>query len=624
MKNKVTLNKVLSAQFLREEIKDLWRNGMPEGYKLGLKAIDDLFRFDLGMVAVYTGVPNYGKSEFIDYVCVRLNKRYGLKTLYYSPENFPVRRHLGKLIPKLSNKSFNDLIEEDIDTNMDYIEDNFFFLNIDTVNTLDDILTEAEALIVSNDIKILVIDAYNCLEDQRPSNLTETEYVSQIMTKLQKFSKKYNILINLVVHPKKLQKDSSGETAMPDRYDLAGSANFANKSDYIVIVHRDLYNDEVMIKTEKVKFKNYGTLGTRTIKYDYASGNYFDIEVPNTNKVDIAKQHEEEIYATAMEILSQIDKKDKQKNVLDVSVSYFENVFDKQSKEINLYDYLTDKDKKYYNKYSAIVDCIRNAKTDEERKEIKKNSNLPVITVSCTCGNDKSDIKTINNLICIDIDKKDNLTIIDRVPSLVKQLNCVAYFSKSVSGTGYYCLIPIKHIDLFKQHFNAIQRDFANMGITIDKSCSNPNRLRYYSYDNDAYINTNAEVYTSVLEDKREHKEQNTTNISDIDKTEMLESDKKQIFDMIKYLTTHKIDITKDYDDWLRIGAGIANAFGDKGYILFDRISSISPKYSSYECEDKYDSLLNNPLTDIGLGSVFHIYNKYRKAYEEKNKTSTL
>lgn len=614
MKNKVTLNKVLSAQFLREEIKDLWRNGMPEGYKLGLTAIDDLFRFDLGMVSVFTGVPNYGKSEFIDYVCVRLNKRYGLKTLYYSPENFPVRRHLSKLIPKLSNKSFNDLIEEDIDTNMDYIEDNFFFLNIDTVNTLDDILTEAEALIVSNDIKILVIDAYNCLEDQRPSNLTETEYVSQIMTKLQKFSKKYNILINLVVHPKKLQKDSSGETAMPDRYDLAGSANFANKSDYIVIVHRDLYNDEVMIKTEKVKFKNYGSLGTRTIKYDYASGNYFDIEEPNTNKVDIAKQHEEEIYATALAVLEQHERKSKQKNVLDVSVSYFDNVFDKQGTTINLYDYLIDKDKKYYNKYSAIVDCIRMCKTDEERKQVKKDSNLPCITTSCVCGNDKSDIKEVNNIICIDVDKQDNLTIMDKVPALVKQLSCVAYFSKSVSGTGYYCLIPIKHTDLFKQHFNALQKDFSDMGIVIDKSCSNANRLRYYSYDEDAYININAEVYDTVLEDRRE------TSITDNREIKPVNINDKSITEMLDYINNNKLDITNNYQRWLSITAAIANTYGEEGRDLYHSICKYHKAYNTYECDDKYNDLLVNSLSEYGIGTLFYTFNERRKEHEAKNK----
>lgn len=620
---KISLNGVFSEEYILERVMNLKKNGLPKGYTIGLDSVDDIFRLDTGMVAVWTGIPGSGKSEFVDFTCIRLNRKYGIKTAYYSPENSPIEMHIEKLVSKLTNRNFDDLTDEETIANTTYINENFYFMNFNKVSTLDDILKQAEELVLEKDVKVVVIDPYNKIDHQYDKHLTETQYISKVMDRLQLFAKKYNVLVNLVVHPRTQQTTDVNNLNM---YSINGSANFANKSDYIIVVHRNKHvnGDTVTVKCDKVKFKNYGSAGETEVKYDYQSGNYFDF-FEDTNKTDTTKTREEEMYTTAMEVLKQIDNKDKQKNVLDISVSYFTNVFDKVSKEINLYDYLMDKDKQYYNKYSGIVDCIRMCKTDEERKQVKKDSNLPCITTSCVCGNDKSDIKAINKIICIDIDKQDNLTIIDRVPSIVKRLNCVAYLAKSVSATGYYCLIPIKHTDLFKQHFNALQRDFADMGITIDKSCSNANRLRYYSYDKDAYINTNAEVYTSLMEDKREHKEQSTTNIdNDIDKVEMLESDKKQIFDMIKYLTAHKIDITKDYDDWLRIGAGIANAFGDKGYILFDRISSISPKYSSYECEAKYDSLLNNPLSDIGLGTVFHIYSKYRKAYEENNRTSTL
>lgn len=607
MKNKITLNKVLSAQFLKEEINNLYELGMPSGYKLGLK-VDNLFRLDTSMVNIITGVPNYGKSEFLDFCCIRLNKRYGLKTLYYSPENFPVKRHLAKLLSKLTNKSFKDLTKEEIDANIDYISDNFYFLNYETVNTLDDILNEAEQLIVSNNIKILNIDPYNTLEDQRTANLTETEYVSQVMTRLQKFAKKNDILINLVVHPKKLATDVNGYTVMPNRYDLNGSANFANKADYIVIVHRDFINNTTIIKCDKCKFSNYGQIGECEIQYDTISTNYFD----TTTSVSTATK-EEDMYMTALAVLEQHERKSKQKNVLDVNVSYFNNVFDKKGTTINLYDYLIDKDKKYYNKYSAIVDSIRNAKTDEERKELKKNSNLACVTISCETGDDKSDIKEVNNIICIDIDKQDNLTIIDRVPSLVKQLSCVAYFAKSVSGTGYYCLIPVKHTDMFKQHFNALQKDFADKGIVIDKSCSNVNRLRYYSYDNDAYINTNAEVYTTLLEDKRE------TSITDNRELKAIKINDKSIVDMLDYINKNKLDITNTYQNWLSVTAAIANTYSEEGRALYHNICKYHKAYNSYECDDKYNDLLNTPLSEFGIGTLFYIY-KERKAEHEAKK----
>ena len=602
-----TLNNVLSTQFLKEEINNLYTYGMPEGYKLNLQSIDNLFRLDTSMLNVITGVPNFGKSEFLDFVCVRLNKIYGLKTLYFSPENFPIKLHLSKLLRKITNKSFNDLTKEEIDVNINYISDNFYFLNYETVNTLDEILSEAERLIIEKDIKIINIDPYNTLEDQRPSNLTETEYVSQIMTRLQKFAKRYNVLINLVVHPKKLASDINGFTVMPNRYDLNGSANFANKSDYIIIVHRDFINNTTIIKCDKCKFANYGQMGECEIQYDTISTNYFDID---------SSDKEDDMYMTALQVYEQTKIEEEKKNVLDVYVS-FNNKIDKKGTIINLHDYLIDADKKYYNAYFETIQAIRNAKTDEERKHIKNNSNLPCVTISCITGNDKSDIKHINNLICIDIDKKDNLTIIDRVPAIVKQLSCVSYFAKSVSGTGYYCIIPIKDATLFKQHFNALQKDFANMGIVIDKSCSNANRLRYYSYDNETYVNTNAEVYTRVLEEQKKVYTNINTDNSEVKKVGIND---KSIIDMLDYLDKHKLDITNSYPKWLHVTAAIVNTYGEDGRDLYHNICRYYKGYNKYECDDKYNELMNNPLSEINLGTLFYIFNERKAEYEAKHK----
>lgn len=609
---KISLNGVFSGEYILERVMNLKKNGLPTGNRIGLDSVDDIFRLDTGMVAVWTGIPGSGKSEFVDFACIRLNRKYGIKTAYYSPENSPIEMHIEKLVSKLTNRNFDDLTDEETIANTTYINENFYFMNFNKVSTLDDILKQAEELVLEKDVKVVVIDPYNKIDHQYDKHLTETQYISKVMDRLQLFAKKYNVLVNLVVHPRTQQTTDVNNLNM---YSINGSANFANKSDYIIVVHRNKHvnGDTVTIKCDKVKFKNYGSAGETEVKYDYISGNYFDF-FEDTNKVDTTNTREEEMYATAIEVLKQIDNKDKQKNVLDVPVSYFANVFDKQGTTINLYDYLVDADKKYYNKYSTIVDCIRMCKTDEERKQVKKDSNLPCITTSCVCGSDKSDIKTINNIICVDIDKKDNLTIIDRVPALIKQLSCVAYFSKSVSGTGYYCLVPIKHTDLFKQHFNALQKDFADMGIIIDKSCSNANRLRYYSYDEDAYINTNAEVYDTVLEDKRE------TSTTDNRELKTVSINDKSIVDMLDYISKHKLDITNTYQRWLYVTAAIANTYGEEGRSLYHSICKQYKGYNSYECDDKYNDLLITPLSEYGIGTLFYTYKECRTEHEAKNK----
>lgn len=598
---------ILAENVLEEEIRDLLQNGMPEGLYLNFQSLDEMFRLDLGMVAIYTGVPNYGKSEFIDFVNVRLNRLYGLKTLYFSPENMPVKLHLSKLISKITHKKFADLNIEEINGAMEIIKNNFFFINTENSMSIDDILTTAEYAIANLGVKVLVIDPYNRIEWQRPNNLSETEYVGVVMDKLSRFAKKHNILVQLVVHPKKMQT-VNGEIQMPNLYDLNGSANFANMADYVIIVHRDFINNYTTIKVDKVKFKNYGRIGETYIRYNYSDGNYEEIELDgiDNEKFKTIKNIADKILQKREEIKA---KELKNKNVLDVDISYFNNCFEMEGKTINLYNYLTDPDNEYYNANWFKVEEIRKAESKEDIRELKNKSNLPCVTISCVTGKDKTEIKSVNNLIAIDIDKQDNNREMSDIFNQLKMLNYIAYAGKSVSGKGLYCIIPILDAKSIKDYFNAIKKEFEEMGIIVDKNCSNVNRLRFYSFDENYYINPNAEIYTKKIDRqinitktfegiKGKNKAENTI----IKIINILQKNKDEI------KQNYKLDITYDYNNWFRIGAAIANTFGENGYKYFNAISELSVKYNKYECRYKYTELLCNPASEIQFGTLVKIF----------------
>ncbi len=84
-------------------------------------------------------------------------------------------------------------------------------------------------------IRGLVIDPYNELDHQRPTYMTETEYVSQMLTKIKRFAQYHEVHVWLVAHPRQLQ-NWRGEA--PNLYDISGSAHFINKADNGIIVHR--------------------------------------------------------------------------------------------------------------------------------------------------------------------------------------------------------------------------------------------------------------------------------------------------------------------------------------------------------------------------------------------------
>lgn len=75
------------------------------------------------------------------------------------------------------------------------------------------------------------------MEHNRPRNLSETEYVSQFLSKIKTFAKSNSVHVWLVAHPKQMQ---AWKGAAPNLYDISGSAHFNNKADVGIVVHRDM------------------------------------------------------------------------------------------------------------------------------------------------------------------------------------------------------------------------------------------------------------------------------------------------------------------------------------------------------------------------------------------------
>ena len=73
-----------------------------------------------------------------------------------------------------------------------------------------------------------------------------------------------------------MHRDPSGKIPIPSLYDIAGSANWANKADLGVVVHRDWTegSSDVEIYVKKVRFKAVGRVGMVRLKYDRATGTY--------------------------------------------------------------------------------------------------------------------------------------------------------------------------------------------------------------------------------------------------------------------------------------------------------------------------------------------------------------
>ena len=277
----------------------LYENGLQKGVTIGHPNFDRLCSFETKRLCIVTGIPGSGKSEFIDEIAERLNINYDWKFAYFSPENAPLDYHASKLIEKFTGKRFSKetLNYGEYKQVKRHIDINFFFISPPDNFKIDNILDKAKALVRRKGIKAVVIDPYNRLESQQ-GNKSETQYISEVLDKLTSFAQKHDVLVILMAHPTKQPKQKDDKFSIPTLYDISGSANFYNKADFGIVVHRDRELNIVHVAVQKVKFRHLGECGIAQFKYNLNNGRYVpfnnedSIKWDNTNHI-IEKLKEE-------------------------------------------------------------------------------------------------------------------------------------------------------------------------------------------------------------------------------------------------------------------------------------------------------------------------------------------
>lgn len=281
----IKLEGIFTVSDFEQSLDALFENGMQKGVTIGHDNFDRLLSFETKRLCVVTGIPGSGKSEFIDEIAERLNMRYGWRFAYFSPENAPLAYHASKLIEKFTGKKFDKehLSFGEYKQVKQHLETNFFFISPKDNYRIDTILERAKFLVRRKGIKALVIDPYNRLEDESEGQ-NETKYISKLLDKMTNFAQQNDILIILMAHPTKMPKTKDGKIEVPTLYDISGSANFYNKTDFGITVHRDRENNTVEVHVQKVKFRHLGECGTALFKYNLNNGRY----TPYTNGIDPA------------------------------------------------------------------------------------------------------------------------------------------------------------------------------------------------------------------------------------------------------------------------------------------------------------------------------------------------
>lgn len=266
---------VFTVSDFEQSLDALFENGWQKGVTIGFENFDRLCSFETKRLCIVTGIPGSGKSEFIDEIAERLNMRYGWRFAYFSPENAPLAYHASKLIEKFTGKRFSSktLTFGEYKEVKEHLEQDFYFICPSDNFRVDTILDKAKYLVRRRGIKSLVIDPYNRLESEQGGR-SETLYISELLDKLTNFAQRNDILVILMAHPTKQSRSKDGTIEAPTLYDISGSANFFNKADFGIVVHRNRTENTVEVHVQKVKFRHLGEVGTALFKYNLNNGRY--------------------------------------------------------------------------------------------------------------------------------------------------------------------------------------------------------------------------------------------------------------------------------------------------------------------------------------------------------------
>jgi twinkle protein len=292
--------KVSRGGMFVERVLDLYKRGLPPGSSTGWPNVDRFYTVAAGQFSIVTGIPNHGKSSWLDALLVNLlqspcNGR-PWKFFVCSPEQQPTELHISELLERYIGSRFRAggtmrMSQDEIaDAIAAVLDSRFEFAEMDIADEFSDVLTAAHEFAMrckdSGHQAGIVLDPWNRLEHRRPTHQSETEYISDALTQIVNLTRQTGAHMWLVAHPRQLQADrNTGMRPVPTAYDISGSAHFANKSDNIVVIWRDMAAAHQNLPTatttcvyvQKVRWKHIGRVGMVQLRYEPNSGRYLDV-----------------------------------------------------------------------------------------------------------------------------------------------------------------------------------------------------------------------------------------------------------------------------------------------------------------------------------------------------------
>jgi len=239
-------------------------------------------------------------------------------------------------------------------------------------------------------------------------------------------------------------------------------------------------------------------------------------------------------------------------------------------------------------KYKAEISELRELLNQDKAEEYNEQKrSLPAFTPSGLFkgGRKLEFLKEYSGCMVLDLDKL-NQEQLNNSKLKIREIPYTYSCFISPSGQGLKILVkvfsrPVYHKKVFEQIKEYYEK---KLTLPIDPSGKDITRLCFISFDEDIFINTTASVFQPEIY--------------------IVEED---IENVVKKIEQSAIDLTDNYNNWLKIGFALVDAIGEEGRSYFQRISSFYPGYKKEECDEQFDKCLKSSRTGITIATLFYL-----------------
>lgn len=249
-------------------------------------------------------------------------------------------------------------------------------------------------------------------------------------------------------------------------------------------------------------------------------------------------------------------------------------------------------------KWEDVVHTIRKQKTDAAKDKLKQK--MPRITFSGQFSQRINDgLIEHSGFLAADLDDLEDPEIVKEVLKADKYIHSVF---RSAGGKGLTILFKINPKKHRESYYGIANYLFLNYGQITDPGSVAPSKPFCYTFDPHIY---RAEFNVSIFNQyPKERKIEKISNFA------FAEDDFTALLNQI---VARNIDLTQDYNEWVKIGFAFVDKFGENGRQYYHMISGVNSKYNVKKTDEQYKYCLRSHNT-LKLATIATFYYYAREA----------